>query len=127
MAKWIAERTFDCIDPLGKRFRAVARIGMPTMVPRDRKLSAHAACRVMLEPLVSERAHGGIDQFQALCLAIDLVRKALKTFVAQGGRVFFAGTDTPIQLEDPSFLPHLDLERLRQPKKKGVQRKTTRR
>ena len=127
MAKWIAERAFDCVDPKGKRFRAVARIGMPTTVPRDGDLSAHGNCPVMLEPLVSERAHGGVDQFQALCLAIDLVRKALKTFVGQGGRVFFAGTGTPIQLDDPSFLPHLDLERLRKRKKKGVRRKTKRR
>jgi hypothetical protein len=121
MAKWIAERAFDCVDPKGKRFRAVARIGMPTTVPRDGDLSAYGSCPVMLDPLVSERESGGLDQFQALCLATDLVRKALKTFVAQGGRVFFAGTETPIQLEDPSFLPHLDLERLR------VMRRTKRR
>jgi hypothetical protein len=117
MAKWIAERAFDCVDAKGKRFQAVACIGMPTTVPRDGELAAYGSCPVMLEPLVSARAHGGIDQFQALCLAIDLVRRALKAFVAQGGRVFFVGTDTPIQLEDPSFLPHLDLEGLSAPKK----------
>jgi hypothetical protein len=126
MSNWIAERAFDCVDPKGKRFRAVARIGMPTTVPRDGDLSPHGSCPVVLEPLFSERAHGGVDQFQALCLAIDLVRQALKTFVARGGRVFFAGTDTPIQLEDPSFLPHLDLERLQNEKKNPVRRKVKR-
>jgi hypothetical protein len=124
MGKWIAERPFDCVDVKGKRFRAIARIGTPTTVPRDGKLSAHGRCPVMLQPLFPERAAGGIDQFQALCLAIELVRNALKTFVAQGGRVFFAGTDTPIKLDDPSFLPHLDLEWLRGRKKRTVRRKT---
>jgi hypothetical protein len=127
MAKWIAERPFDCVDAKGKRFRAVARIGMPTTVPRNGELSAYGSCPVMLEPLFPERESGGLDQFQALCLAIDLVRQALKTLVAQGGRVFFAGTDTPIRLEDPSFLPHLDLERLRRPRKNTVGKRTKRR
>jgi hypothetical protein len=68
MAKWIAERAFDCVDPKGKRFRALARVGMPTTIPRDGDLSAHGSCPVALEPLFSELAHGGVDQFQALCL-----------------------------------------------------------
>ena len=112
MTKWIAETAFDCINPKGKRFRAVARIGLPTTVPREGELSAYGRCPVMIESLITERAAGGIDQFQALCLALDLIRKALKTFVAQGGRVFFPRTDTPIQLDDPSFLPLLDLAEL---------------
>src|SRR5215469_890539 len=124
MGKWIAERPFDCTDVKGKRFRAVARIGTPTTVPRDGNLAAYGSCPVMLQPLFAERAARGLDQFQALCLAIDLVRSALKTFVAQGGRVFFTGTDTPIKLDDPSFLPHLDLERLRGRKKRSVRGKT---
>jgi len=123
MNKWIAETTFDCIDPKGKRFRAIARIGLPTTVPREGNLSAYGRCPVMVAPLVSERAAGGNDQFQALCLALDLIRKALKTFTAQGGRVFFPRTDTPIDLDDPSFLPYLDLRRLRGRKNKRVTRK----
>ena len=126
MTKWIAETAFDCINPKGKRFRAVARIGIPTTVPREGQLSTYGRCPVMIEPLVSERAAGGVDQFQALCLAIDLIRKALKAFVAQGGRVFFPRTDTPIQLDDPSFCPHLDLLRFQDSKKKPVKRKVKR-
>jgi hypothetical protein len=127
MTKWIAERAFDCVDPKGKRFRAIARIGLPTTVPPDGDLSEYGSCPVTLEPLVSERAARGLDRFQALCLAIDLVRKALRTFVAQGGRVFFEGTETPIQLDDPSFLPHLDLEGFRKRRKRAVGRKANRR
>ena len=124
MTKWIAETAFDCIDPKGKRFRAVARIGLPTTVPREGELSADGRCAVMVEPLVSERAAGGSDQFQALCLALDLIRKTLKTFAAQGGRVFFPRTDTPIDLDDPSFCPYLDLRWLHDRKKKPVTRKS---
>jgi hypothetical protein len=127
MTKWIAEKTFDCIDPKGKHFRAVARIGMPITVPREGKLAAYARCPVMLEPLVPERAHGGNDHFQALCLALDLVRQALKTFAAQGGRVFFSGTDTPIDLDNPSFGPHLDLRWLQDQGRKTARRKAGRR
>jgi hypothetical protein len=124
MKKWIAETAFDCIEPEGKRFRAVARIGLPTTVPRKGKLAAYGRCAVMVKPLVSERAAGGNDQFQALCLAVDMVRKTLKTFAAQGGRVFFPQTDTPIDLDDPSFCPYLDLRLFQNHKKKRVPRKT---
>jgi hypothetical protein len=124
MKKWIAETSFDCVDPAGKRFRAVARIGLPTTVPRQGKFSAYDRCAVMVEPLVSERAAGGNDQFQALCLALDMIRKTLKTFAAQGGRVFFPQTDTPIDLDDPSFCPYPDLRQLQNHNKKHATRKS---
>lgn len=66
-----------------------------------------------MEPLVVERAVGGSDNFQALCLSIDLVRTALMSFTAQGGQVFFAGSDAPIDLDNPSFLPRPSLAELR--------------
>ena len=127
MTKWIAETAFDCTDPKGKRFRAAARIGTPRTVPREGKLAAHGVCPMSLRPLLPEREIGGVDQFQALCLALHLVRRALKTFVAQGGHVFFPGSDTPIDLDDPSFCPHLDFEWFNGRKQEPARRKARRR
>jgi hypothetical protein len=39
----------------------------------------------------------------AMCFGIQLVRAALKIFVAHGGSVYFRGTREPIDLESPSF------------------------
>ena len=113
MPKWIAETAFDCIDSKGKRRRVVARIGEPEMMPREGKLSAYGRCRVSLEPLATARAAGGVDKFQALCLALDFIRKILKGFVAQGGRVLHPDDGSAIDLDDPSFCPHLDIRHLR--------------
>ena len=117
MAKWIAETAFDCIDAKGKRRRVVARIGEPEMMPREGMLSAYGRCRVSLEPFAKARAAGGVDKFQALCLALDFVRKALKGFVGQGGRVLHPEDGSAIDLDDPSFCPHLDIRHLRQREK----------
>ena len=117
MAKWIAETSFDCIDAKGKRRRVVARIGEPEMMPREGKLSAYGRCRVSLEPLSTVRNAGGVDKFQALCLALNFIRMALKAFVAQGGRVTYPGDGSPINLDDPSFCPYVDLRWL-QPRAK---------
>ena len=101
--QWIAKNEFDCVDPKGKRFRAIARIGMPYLVPREGKLAAYGCCAVSVEPIFGPHPGGGADVFQALCLAIDVIRKVLRSFVAQGGRVFYPGTQSPIDIEDPSF------------------------
>jgi hypothetical protein len=39
----------------------------------------------------------------AMCFGIELVRNALKIFVAHGGSVYFRQTRSPIDLESPSF------------------------
>ena len=66
-----------------------------------------------MEPLLAERGIGGENQFQALCLAIDFIRKVLKIFVAQGGRVVFPGTEAPIDLDNPSFCSWPEIKDLR--------------
>ena len=127
--RWIGQTRFDCIDAKGKRFRLVARIGEPTTRPREGKLAAYGWCPVSMEPLLAERGIGGENQFQALCLAIDFIRKVLKIFVAQGGRVVFPGTQAPIDLDDPSFCSWPDIKdllpRRTQQAKKSRTRMTT--
>jgi len=121
VARWIAETTFDCIDPKGKRRRVVARIGEPEMMPPEGKLSAYGRCRVSLEPLVKTRGVGGVDKFQALCLALNLIRIVLKGFVAQGGRVLSPDDGSAVDLDDASFGPYFDA-RLVQPRAKTRKR-----
>jgi hypothetical protein len=122
----MAETSFDCVEPSGRRFRAVARIGTPERLPRDGKLSAYSRCKVSLLPLVAERAIAGSDNFQALCLSIEFLRTMLKVFAASGGQVLFPGTRSHIDLTSPSFLPWPDLDRSATRTKTRSSRKRTR-
>jgi hypothetical protein len=99
MKKMVAETLFDCVSPDGNRFSAIARIGMPYIA------RTYAECLISFEPLIAERKSSGNDTFQAVCLAIDHIRKTLKSLVAAGGKVYFPGTKAPIDLNDPSFCP----------------------
>ena len=67
--------------------------------------------------LVVSEPQGGVDKFQALSLALDFIRKFLKGFVGQGGRVLHPEDGSAIDLDDPSFCPHLDIRHLRQREK----------
>jgi hypothetical protein len=58
---------------------------------------------VEVEPLVGRRSSVGTDSFMAMCFGIELVRKALRIFVANGGSVYFRGTRSPIDLESYWF------------------------
>lgn len=125
--QWIAKTEFDCIDAKGKRFRAVARIGMPYLVPKEGKLSSYGRCAISVEPIFGPHPGGGADVFQALCLAIDVIRKVLRSFVAQGGRVFYPGTRAPIDIEDPSFCSMVDWFELQKKQKRNRKKRPSRR
>jgi hypothetical protein len=119
MAKWIAETSFDCIDRDGRRFCAVARISEPEVVPKQGDRSEFARCAVSLVPLVPERNVGNMDTFRMLCVAIQAIRTTLKAFRASGGQVLYPGTRSHIDLDEPSFLPWIDLAELPRRKRKG--------
>jgi hypothetical protein len=106
--RWIASHTFDCVDAEGSRFSVTASIGEPYMQPMEGEYDDYGCCPTALEPLFAARRVGGNDTFQALCLALHLIRQTLRAFVAQGGRVFFPGTTSPIDLDDPSFCSYPD-------------------
>jgi len=110
---WIAEHRFDCEPADGRKFTVVARIGRPTLSPREGRLAAYGRCPVALAPLIPERWIGGEDQFQALCLALDFIRQSLKAFSAAGGRVRFHKTKNLIDLDNASFVPLATLDDLR--------------
>ena len=100
----IATTTFDCRDRHGVDFFATLKIGRP-LERTNTSGTSYFECPIAFEPLFPESRHGGEDSFQSLCIAIDLVRKALRAFVAHGGTVYFHGTRSPIDVNDPSFTP----------------------
>jgi len=99
-----AETRFDCESAEGDMFRAELRIGQAETV-RLAGGQTDAQLSVSFEPLFGERRIRGVDTFQALCLAIELVRDALHAFEFHGGRTYFPETKSPIDLRSPSFLP----------------------
>jgi hypothetical protein len=100
----IATTTFDCRDRNGDDFVATLQIGLPVAQVAANG-NQYFECLIALEPLFPETRHGGEDSFQSLCLAIELVRKALRAFIAHGGAVYFHGTRSPIDIDDASFTP----------------------
>ena len=104
MKNIIAETKFDCVDRDGNPFTAVLEIG--NLVPGPiRNGITESKLDISLEPLFPQRGMGGIDSFQAICLAIEFVRKALRAFVAHGGTVYYQQSKTPIDLDDYAFTP----------------------
>lgn len=99
-----AETKFDCVDREGNAFTAVLQFG--NIVPGSvRDGITESRLDMSLEPLFSQRGMRGTDSFQAICLAIEFVRKALRAFVAHGGIVYYHQSKTPIDLNDYAFTP----------------------
>lgn len=100
----VAQTQFDCRDRDGNDFTASLRIGdlQPTVV---RDGVTEYKLKISLEPLFPERGYRGSDSFNAICCAIELVRKSLRAFVAHGGTVYFTNSRTPIDIEDYAFTP----------------------
>ena len=99
----IATSKFDCRDRNGDYFVAVLKIGDPEDITLP--TGPEGKFNVSLEPLFDERPCRGADSFQALCLSIDLVRKAFRAFVAHGGMVYYHRSRSPINIDDASFVP----------------------
>ncbi len=104
MKNVIAETKFDCVDRDGNAFTAELQFG--NLVPGPlRDGFTESRLDISLEPLFPERGMRGTDSFQAICLAIEFVRKALRAFIVHGGRVYYPQTKTPIDLDDYAFTP----------------------
>ena len=97
----IAERNVDLITPSGERIPFRIEFGPITSDGQD------CHCRV--------RFHGwedsppdiwGYDSLQALVLAVSLVHSILYSFVHEGGRVVWPGTDRDYDLDEFSFSPN---------------------
>ena len=104
MTEPIAETKFDCVDRHGNAFVATVQIGDPTTREDAHGRTEHLVY-ISFDPFIANRPQGGHDSFTAMCFAIELVRKALRVFVAHGGSVFMHGTRSPIEIDDPYFTP----------------------
>lgn len=104
MNKVFAETKFDCVDRGGNAFTAVLQFGN-IMTGAVRDGITESKLDISLEPLFPQRHMRGSDSFQAICLAIEFVRKALCAFVAHGGIVYYQQSKTPIDLDDYAFTP----------------------
>jgi len=79
----IAERELVADSPKKGHFHVVIRIGRPYQVS-----DVEWACPVVIEGLHSRLPDiHGIDSFQALMLALNLVRSLLEGFVEEGGKL----------------------------------------
>jgi hypothetical protein len=102
----IAKTSFDCIDQKGNAFVTTVEIGAPK--PFESKSgSIDYSCSVAVLPLNVYREKGacGTDSLMALSLAIENTRQILRAFVQLGGRVYYPGTKTPIDIDSPTFQP----------------------
>jgi hypothetical protein len=100
----IAATTFDCYDRAGEKFCVQLRVGNVEQVQLENG-QVDAQLSVSFEPLFNERKIRGIDSFQTICIAIVLVRDALRAFTLHGGKVCFPGTLSPINIDSPTFAP----------------------
>ena len=101
----LAETSFDCLDRRGKVTPLRIAVESLRLMPREGRLSEYGRCRVAIEPLIGTLEIGGMDEFQALCLAIGVVRRSLKALVAEGWTIVSPGTNQLIDLDHPQFFP----------------------
>lgn len=105
MHECMALETFRCIRRTGETFDVVVMIARPSKVLTEGELSEYAQCAISMQPLLPLRMVGGENTFQALCMALDYIRFILKSFVADGGRVYWRDTFSPVDLNSPWFAP----------------------
>ncbi|TWU19739.1 hypothetical protein [Allorhodopirellula heiligendammensis] len=80
------------------------------MIPTDAD-SSDVGFYIEIDPIMDRRRQAGTDSLSALCSSIELVRKALKIFVAHGGVIHSPGSRLPIDLDDFAFQPQFGLLR----------------
>lgn len=87
MTKPIASLTLTAVPATGDAFEFVIAVGEPYL---DR--NGVWRCAATSDPLQRRLAPaGGADSFQALCLAVALLRSLLKAFEQEGGSFLFEG------------------------------------
>ena len=105
MQNCMVSETFRCIRSTGETFDVVITISPPDTVPTQGELSEYVQCTISMGKLLPLRMVGGLNAFQSLCIALDYIRTVLKSFVADGGRVYWRDTDSPVDLNSPWFAP----------------------
>lgn len=92
--EWLAERQLVGEKPGGGRFPIHIRIGKPYPEEDDWR------CPVTVEGVWGRMPDAaGVDSFQALFLALSLVRHALEDFVEKGGVLRWHNSEEIVSLE----------------------------
>jgi hypothetical protein len=92
----IASRTLLAVEPAGREFELTIAVGRPYEVP-----GGGWACPVRLDRL-HERLHDmhGVDSWQALQLAHQLIAQLLGYFIQDGGKLFWIEDRKPVDLQE---------------------------
>jgi hypothetical protein len=99
---FIAERKLVAIDAQGREFEFTIAIGAPYEVSEG-----EWACPASMEGLHRLRDMHGVDSWQAMQLACQLIAQMLTYFVADGGRLFWP--DTREQLAPEELFPRFSV------------------
>ena len=100
----IATRSLLAIDPNGREFTLTLGVGLPYEIS-----SSEWACSVCMDGMYERlRDAHGIDSWQALQLAYQLIAQLLGYFVEDGGQLPWLEGREPIALLD--LFPHLNTE-----------------
>ena len=98
----IATRAVLAIDPKGREFTLTLGIGQPYAISAD-----EWACAVCAHGLYDRLAdQHGIDSWQSLQLAYQLIARLVEHFVQSGGRLLWLEDGKPISLSE--LIPHLN-------------------
>lgn len=98
----IATRTVLAVDPGGREFKLTVGIGQPYEVT-----SEEWACAVCLDGLHERlRDQHGVDSWQALQLAYQLIAQLLGYFMKDGGKLYWLEGREQIELSE--LIPHLN-------------------
>ena len=94
--EFIAERTLYAIATDGKGFELKISVGRPYQISED-----ESACAVRLDGLHNLLSdQHGIDSWQALQLAYQLVAQLLTYFVQDGGQLYWEKDGEQVALQD---------------------------
>lgn len=95
--KYIIEREIRAIDKDGNALEITVGLGAP--YPRD-DMEAWE-CPVKIDGLYTNLANStGIDSWQSLQLARNLVVQLLNSFIEDGGKLFLFGDDKEVKLNE---------------------------
>jgi hypothetical protein len=96
MPPTIADRTLVAIRPDGSEVLVTLAIGQPYRVSED-----EWACPVALDGLYPRLVdQHGIDSWQAMQLAYQLLANLLSSFIRDGGRLLWPEAREPVQLAE---------------------------
>lgn len=97
----IATRTVLAVDQNGREFNLALGIGQPYEISPD-----EWACPLCMGGLHERLAdQHGVDSWQALQLAHQLIAQLLGYFVQDGGHIYWLESREPMTLEE--LIPHL--------------------